>query len=132
MANKAASLRVCVYICVCECEFIREGRGTHAVRRASALECASACATTLPSLDQMFFTWEPDHHLTGVSLVLQPHTRSSVLLGGLPAVPHFDPRPGALVLGESGSGPSGRWSVLDLAILLEEIIRDIIRVWVPG
>ncbi|KAK1901709.1 Lysozyme C [Dissostichus eleginoides] len=47
----------------------------------------------------MFFTWVPDHHLTEVSLLLQPLTRSSRLLGGLPAVPHFDPRPGALVLG---------------------------------
>ncbi len=91
-------------------------------------ECASACATTLPSLHQMFFTWEPDHHLTGVSPVLQPHTRSSGLLGGLPAVPHSDPRPRALVLGESESGPWGRWSTKDWAILLVEIIRDVIRV----
>lgn len=92
--------------------FIRDGRSTRAVRRVSVLNvrvcvCVYVCATTLPSLDQMFFTWEPDHHLTGVSPVLQPHTLSSRLLGGLPAVPHSDPRLRALVLGEKESETLG-------------------------
>lgn len=34
--------------------FIRKGRSTHAVRRVSVPR-VHACATTLPSLDQMFF-----------------------------------------------------------------------------
>ena len=116
---------VCVCVCVCVCAFIREGRSTHAVRRVSVFECASA----LPSLDQMFFylgarppsDWGQPSPPT-------PHPLLQAAGRSASCPPRWPPRPGALVLGESESGPWGRWSLSRIWHYYRgKIIRDIIR-----
>lgn len=111
---------------MCVYEFIREGRSTHAVRRVSLLNSWAHAQPPSHHQTRCFFTWEPDHHLTGVSPVLQPTPTPLGCWEVCQLSPSLTPVPGHLFW--------RRWSFLGLAILQGEILRDIISVvpWTQG